>query len=125
MNTQALNPARLLLLLLLLTACSGRQPVSYSHDIEPMIHEGCLSCHTFEKPGVAEGGFSVDSYATLVQGGNSGLVINLIDPKSSKLPKILGGEIQMYDSDGEHYLITNKHQRELLQEWYDRGLNGG
>jgi len=122
MLTQRLTTAGLIALALPLTGCGGDDPVSYSLDIEPLLHESCLRCHTFERPGVAKGGFSVDSYVTVLQGGDSGLVIDLPDPESSTLPKIMLGRMPMYENDTDHYTLMNKKQRDRLQEWVDRGL---
>jgi len=127
MKTEKLRPLYLLPVLLALQGCSGRSSVSYSRDIEPLIHSACLECHTFDfedEDARAEGNFSVDSYVTLIQGGDSGLVINLSDPASSKLPKILRGEAPMYENDGDHFLIINQQQRDMLQVWIDDGLPG-
>ena len=126
MNTKRLPqrvPIRWLIFLLPpLAGCSGHDPVGYSTDIEPLLHQSCLRCHTFEKPGVAEGEFSVDSYVTVLQGGKSGPVINLQDPESSKLPTIMLGQIAMYEHDGDHHVLMNQHQRDRLREWVQRGL---
>lgn len=122
MLTQRLTTAGLIALALPLTGCGGGDPVSYSRDIEPLLHQSCLRCHTFERPGVAKGGFSVDSYVTVLQGGNSGPVINLSDPESSTLPTIMLGRMPMYKNDADHYIQMNQKQRDRLQEWVERGL---
>lgn len=118
------SPSRLALLMpiLALHACGGSDRASYSRDIEPLLHLHCLHCHSFAPGGLAEGGFSVEGYETVIAGGNHGLVLDISNPQASKLPKILNGELQFYEQDSDHYVPTNARQRKLIEEWVENGV---
>lgn len=96
---------RLPLLLLLSAACSsdpappvddgggdgngnGTPTVSYALDIQPVLTQDCIVCHG------GAGGLSVDTYAGLMAGGNSGAVVVPGDPDQSRLIQRLEGTIQ-------------------------------
>ena len=122
MNKQHHAPSTAWLLVLLLGGCSREPPVSYQTDIEPLLHESCLQCHSFETGHPAAGGFSVDSYVTVYQGGRSGPVIIHDDPAASSLPKIMQGEDPRFENDGDHFVTANAKQRQRIAEWVKRGM---
>jgi len=95
---------RRLLFLLLLAACSsapaplpddgggddggGDIPtVSFALDIQPVLTQDCIICHG------GAGGLSVDTYAGLMTGGTSGLVVVAGDPDQSLLIRRLEGTL--------------------------------
>lgn|GEM_PF-2893700 len=45
----------------------------YAKQVQPILEENCVKCH---KPGKRGGGFAVDTYAHLMDGGHSGDVVN-------------------------------------------------
>lgn len=123
MNTERRKSTPLLLLALLTVGgCSREPPVSYKTDVEPLLHESCLECHSHENAKPAAGGFSVDNYVTVFQGGRSGPVIVHGNPAASSLPKIMLGEDPRFKDDGDHFLTTNARQRERIAEWVERGM---
>lgn len=56
--------------------------VSFSQEIAPLLAGRCLACHNSKKP---EGGLSLESYAALAEGGESGPVIDPQDHAASLL----------------------------------------
>ena len=115
-------PLWLIAMLLPLAGCSREAPVSYSTDIEPLLHDSCLQCHSHDNLRPAEGGFSVDSYTTVYQGGRSGPVIDHENPTDSRLLHIMNGEDEHFQNDGDHYVTTNQAQRKRIRKWVERGL---
>ena len=123
MNIKHPKRYHLIALLLPLGGCSSDQtPVGYSTDIEPLLHESCLSCHSHDNSRPAEGGFSVDSYVTVFQGGRSGPVIDHENPTDSVLLHIMNGEDERFRDDGDHYVTTSQAQRQRISKWVERGL---
>lgn len=123
MNTEHCKSATFsLLVLLTLGGCSREAPVSYSTDIEPLLHASCLPCHSHERANPAAGGFSVDSYVDVYQGGRSGPVIVHDNPAASSLPKIMLGQDPRFQNDGYHFVSTNAKQRQRIKEWVDQGM---
>lgn len=91
---------RRLLLLIPLAACSsdpapppddgggnGGPTVSFALDIQPILTQDCIICHG------GAGGLSVDTYAGLMAGGNSGPVVVAGDPDQSLLIRRLEGTL--------------------------------
>jgi hypothetical protein len=105
-----------------LAGCGGEQRASYSRDIEPILHLQCQQCHTRKTGGVAAGGFVVDTYFSVMQGGKHGLVLDIHNPEASKLPQIMLGKLRYYEGDTAHYAPMNKKQRERLAEWARAGV---
>lgn len=66
--------------------------VSYSAQIQPIFNNNCAGpqCHI----GGAANGLSLESYSTLMQGGNSGAVVIPGDPDNSIIVQRLEGTIQ-------------------------------
>lgn len=52
------------------------EKVSFSRDVMPILAESCLSCHQQGAEGYVASGFSVESYADIMQGTNAGPVID-------------------------------------------------
>lgn len=61
-----------LLVLLAFSTVAADEPaaVSFSREVAPLLREHCLACHN---PRKAEGGYRVDTFATLAAAGDSGL----------------------------------------------------
>lgn len=91
---------RRLLFLILLAACSsdpapppddgggnGGPTVSFALDIQPVLTQDCTICHG------GAGGLSVDTYAGLMAGGNSGPVVVAGDPDQSLIIQRLEGTV--------------------------------
>ncbi len=65
----------------------GGPTVSYALDIQPLLTQDCILCHG------GAGGLSVDSYAALIAGGNSGAVVIPGNPDQSLLIRRLEGTL--------------------------------
>lgn len=59
---------------LALAGC-GRQQVSYSRDVAPILQANCAVCHAPGNPGYTTSGFSVASYKDVMKGTRNGSVI--------------------------------------------------
>lgn len=120
--TYCLSVSMITALAISLGGCGGDDRASYSRDIEPILHLQCQRCHTGKAGGRAAGGFIVDTYSTVMQGGRRGLVLNISDPEASTLPKIMLGEQRFYEGDTDHYAPMNQKQRDKLAEWVRAGV---
>jgi len=105
-----------------LGGCGGEERASYSRDIEPILHLQCQRCHTRKAGGKVAGGFVVDTYFSVMQGGKHGLVLDIHNPEDSKLPKIMLGKLRYYKGDASHYAPMNQKQRDRLAEWVRAGV---
>src|SRR5690348_4437695 len=50
-------------------AVPAAEPIDFAHDIVPIIRQHCGQCHTGDKK---KGGFSMNTRAALIAGGESG-----------------------------------------------------
>jgi mono/diheme cytochrome c family protein len=76
-----------LILAAMLTPASAQAPASapsYEGTIQPIIFKNCNGCHTF---GGHAGGLRMDTYESLLQGGDNGPVVVKGDPAKSLLVK--------------------------------------
>ena len=54
-------------------------PIQFARDIQPILQNSCVKCHG---RGKAKGGFQIDTRATFLKGGDSGLAV--IEGKSGE-----------------------------------------
>ena len=71
-----------LLVSLLAAASLGAAPVDFAHEVVPILRKHCSECHTGDKK---KGGFSMNTRASLLEGGENGAVVSLVQAQQSKL----------------------------------------
>ncbi len=116
----AIQHKRVLLCLVLTVLCIPygverlyANEIDFEADIAPMLTKYCAGCHNDREP---EQGFSVDSYAKLMQGSKDGAVIDKSDLAKSKLLGLIDGSIEpKMPPDEEPQLIDV--EKKLLREW--------
>ena len=91
--------------------------VSYSTEIQPIFNANCAgsSCHV----GGTSNGLSLSNYTSLMQGGNSGVVVIPGDPDSSIIVRRLEGAIQPQMPFGGAPLP--QPQIQLIRDWIAQG----
>ncbi len=67
-------------------APSQSSAVDFSHQIVPLLRKHCADCHTGDKK---KGGFSMNDRDSLLEGSESGPVVDLSAPESSHLIKVV------------------------------------
>lgn len=70
-------------------AATGKETVSFSRDIAPVLASSCTGCHGAERP---RENFSVQTFARLLAGGDAGPVLAPGKPDESLLVKKLEGK---------------------------------
>jgi len=91
--------------------------VYFSRDIQPIFNANCSGCHV----GGNQGGLTLDSYAALMQGGDSGPVVRAGFPDSSILVKRIEGTIQPRMPLGGQELLPNDIQS--IRRWILQGIH--
>jgi mono/diheme cytochrome c family protein len=87
---------------------SSSSPPAYDSNIGALFQSKCGACHGKS----ASGGLNVTTYADLMQGGKSGVVIVPNDSAASLLIKIQGEK---------HYLNLAEEELDLVRQWIDTG----
>ncbi len=95
--------------------------VEFEQDVAPIFRQNCVACHNSKK---AEGGLNLESYESLMAGGDSGAAITAGDQgESYVLPRITGEEEPWMPPDdntvGARRLTSE--EVELIREWIQAG----
>jgi hypothetical protein len=69
-----------------LTASLGAAPVDFAHEVVPILRKHCSECHTGDKK---KGGLSMNTRASLLEGGENGSVVSLVQAQKSKLLEVI------------------------------------
>ncbi len=91
MNAKLLYVPVLLALCVQISAC-GRNEISFSADVQPILEIACLECHNESGEGVAMSGFSVASYESVMKGTDLGPVVIAGSSISSNLYRVIAGK---------------------------------
>ncbi|HEX6986732.1 MAG TPA: c-type cytochrome domain-containing protein, partial [Planctomycetaceae bacterium] len=107
-------PSSIVVLLVAATALPAEErPVSFAEDVAPVLVSQCLACHNAR---TAKGRFSVETYATLMKGGESGAAVAPGDGDFSNLVLLVeSGEMP---KDGDP---LPEEQVALLKRWIAEG----
>ncbi len=94
--------------------------VQYERDVAPIFRLYCVSCHNDQD---REGGLSLESYTSLLEGGKHGPVVSPGQPESSRLwLSISGKRPPVMPPDGAEGPSEAKQQ--LLRQWIEQGALG-
>lgn len=111
---------RIVLLLVLITAsAAAAEPakIDFAHDVVPILQKQCGQCHTGDKQ---QGGFSMNSRALLVRGGESGPAVSAGKSATSALIARVTSTDSEQRMPPEGPRLTDK-QVETLKRWIDEG----
>lgn len=105
---------------LMVVKATGRESVSFSRDIAPLLVENCNGCHINAMQ--TRGGLNMDTFAQLLRGGDSGAIITPGKGEESLLVKKLRGTaaegVQM-PAGGRPALPDDSIA--LISKWIDEG----
>src|SRR5688500_5128094 len=87
-----------LILAFTLSARGEDKPVSYYHDLVPILKRSCTGCHN---PNKTKGELDLTTYELLKKGGKHGAGFIATDPKQGTLMENITGEEPDMPKDGE------------------------
>jgi len=128
MNAKALIPLGCAVLFAGLAGCEKN--ISYTADIQPILNDSCLACHTLAGEGVAASGFAVDDYASTMQGTKFGPVVVPGSSISSSLYLVVASKTDPKIHMPPHHddsLATGRgfelseDKIETIAKWIDQG----
>jgi len=128
MNLKTLIPLGCAVLLAGLAGCEKN--VSYAADIQPILNDSCLACHTLAGEGVAASGFAVDDYAATMNGTKFGAVVVPGSSMSSSLYLVIASKTDPKIHMPPHHddsLATGRgfelsgDKIETIAKWIDQG----
>jgi nitrate/TMAO reductase-like tetraheme cytochrome c subunit len=92
----------------------GKRPLTYTDVIGPVLEANCGSCHSDG----ALGGLNLTTYGTLVEGGQSGPVIEPGDVENSLIVQKITGETP-------HFAQLTDQELDFLRQWIEIGAPEG
>ena len=94
----------------------GSETVSFSKDIAPFMSNLCLRCHRGNDP---RGGFSMETFEKLMQGGDSGVVVHGGDLDASRMWDLAGKQKPIKMPPGQALITRSNHAN--LKKWIQEG----
>ena len=111
-----------LLILFTIAGCHKEPTVSYAQDVKPITDKYCIECHQVGGAGQVASGFSVASYADLMQGTRNGPMVIAGDSMGSNMLVLMEGRadpsIKMPHGKS---VSASKAELETLRLWIDQG----
>lgn len=95
---------------------TGKETVSFTKDIAPFMSNLCVRCHSGNNP---RSGFSLENFAKLMEGGDSGRVVLAGNLDGSRLWDLVGKQDPVKMPPGQA-LITRTNW-ENLKTWIEEG----
>jgi len=108
------------LCVLLLSAC-GEREVSFKGDIQPILAQSCLECHSAGGAGYEKSGLLMSSYEDLMKGTRFGVIIKPGDTLTSALIMLVEGRADPSIRMPHHKDPLSKEQIGLLRSWVEQG----
>src|SRR5690348_15162855 len=68
---------------------AAQQAPSYAKQIQPFFARYCLECHSGQEP---EGGLNLESYKSLLRGGEHGSALTPGKPDASRIVRLVEGK---------------------------------
>ncbi|MBW3540274.1 MAG: hypothetical protein KY476_08385 [Planctomycetes bacterium] len=95
---------------------TGSEKVSFTRDIAPFMVNLCLGCHSGNNP---RGGLSLETFAKMMEGGDSGRVIIPGNREGSRLFRLVGGLENPRMPQGQARITRTNYDN--LITWFDEG----
>ena len=97
------------------SARADEPPVSFQHDVQPILRQSCAGCHRPEKK---KGKLDLSTYSALTHGGKSGPALVAGEPDKSRLIDSVSGDEPAMPDKGEKLSAT---EVALLSRWVKQG----
>jgi len=114
-NSIALLAASIFAAFSLCAFADEAKPVSYYHDLVPILKRSCTGCH---QPAKTKGELDVTTFAVLKKGGKHGATFTPGDPKKSELIDQISGSEPSMPKEGD---ALSKVEVALFEKWIRDG----
>jgi hypothetical protein len=120
MKTRLLPSLSLVLATLGLVAC-GPRTVTYRAEVQPILNQYCLECHSEKGQGYLKSGLLMNSYESLMKGTKYGSVIIPGDSLSSALTMLIEGRADPSIKMPHGRDTLPREKIDILKRWVDQG----
>jgi hypothetical protein len=103
-----------------LSAC-GQKEISYVADVQPVIKQYCLDCHSESGDGYQKSGLLMGSYDSLMKGTRFGSIVKPGDSLSSVLIMLVEGRADPSISMPHGKDPLPREKIDLLKQWVEQG----
>ena len=105
---------------LLLAGC-GEKEISFKADVQPILAQSCLECHSAGGTGHEKSGLLMSSYEDLMKGTRFGAIVKPGDALTSALIMLVDGRADPSIRMPHHKDPLSKEQIGLLRSWVEQG----
>jgi len=95
--------------------CADAKPVSYFHEVVPILKRSCTGCH---HPAKLKGELDLTTYATFQKGGKHGPSFKPDTPEESRVLEEISGEEPNMPKEGDP---LTKDEVALFERWIKEG----
>jgi hypothetical protein len=106
--------------ILAFSAC-GQKEISYVADVQPVIKQYCLDCHSEGGDGHQKSGLLMGSYDSLMKGTRFGSIVKPGDSLSSVLIMLVEGRADPSISMPHGKDPLPREKIDLLKQWVEQG----
>ena len=107
-----------LAILVTASAASAAEPPSYSKQIRPFFSRYCLECHNAKDD---QGGLDLESYATMMEGGQHGPVLVAGKADASRIVGMVEGKLKPHMPPKKATRRPTPEETVVLRAWIDAG----
>ena len=107
-------------LLLGLSESHATEPPNYKDHIGPILTKYCAGCHNADD---LEGELALDSFTSLMQGGDTGPIVTPGNASSSRILAVLNGTLEPAMPPEDEAAPTTE-EIALLEAWIESGAKG-
>jgi len=119
--TNNLLAGMVLALSTVVSSSSYASPLSYAHDVQPIIKANCLQCHQPGGEGYERSGLDMRTYKRLMKGTKFGSVIVPGDSFDSTLIELIEHRANASINMPFHKSSLTKGEIEKISKWIDEG----
>lgn len=120
MKNAASHVAVVFLASALVVAC-GQKPVSFKADVQPVIKQYCLECHSEGGKGSSASGLQMNTYESLMKGTRYGSIVKPGDSLSSVLIMLVEGRADPAIKMPHGQASLPKEKIAVLRAWVEQG----
>ena len=120
MKTRILQGCTLIGATFFLAAC-GQNEISFKADVQPILKQYCVECHTEGGQGTEKSGLILSSYESLMKGTRFGAIVKPGDTLTSALLMLVEGRADSSIKMPHHKASLPKEKIDLLKKWVEQG----
>lgn len=120
MTSRILKCCGFLIALPIMTAC-GNKEISYKANVEPILKQYCLECHSEKGQGYEKSGLLMSTYDSLMKGTRFGAIIKPGDSLSSTLVMLIEGRADASIRMPHGRASMPREQTNTIKKWVEQG----